>query len=274
VKIGIVGLGLVGGSLALALRARHDVVGFDRSAAARGAAANAGLSVVGRLDELSGEVTIVATPMSEIVPIAERLATRSDVGIVLDTGSLKRDFAAYAQRAPERARLVGGHPMAGGTASGFASASGDLFRDRPFLLVPTARSDAEAMAAAGDVARACGAIVTVCSVDVHDRAMARLITAPLATATALAVGGAQAAPLLGVAGPGFRDSTRLAETSADLALELLFGDVPAASAAIGSVVDGLEQLRERLAQGDREYVRSFVLAAQSVRSELDGGAIR
>jgi len=268
-KIGIVGLGLIGGSFALALRARHDVVGFDRSAAARGAAANAGVNVVARLEEISGAMTIVATPMSEIVPIAERLASRTDVGVVLDTGSLKRHLAAYAARAPERSRLVGGHPMAGGTASGFAAATADLFRDRPFLLVPTARSDADAMAVAGEIVRDCGALATVCSAEVHDRAMARLITAPLATATALAVGAAEAAPLLDAAGPGFRDSTRLAETSTDLALELLFGDVHAASAAIGSVVDGLEQLRERLEQGDREYVRSFLLAAQSVRAELD-----
>jgi prephenate dehydrogenase len=128
------------------------------------------------------------------------------------------------------------------------------------------------MATAGELARDCGAIVTVCSAEVHDRAMARLIVAPLATAAAVAVGATDAAPLLGSAGPGFRDSTRLAETPLELALDLLFGEPERARAAIGSVVDGLDQLQSRLAQGDREYVRNFLLAAQAIRQELTSTA--
>ena len=77
-----------------------------------------------------------------------------------------------------------------------------------------------------------GAAVTVCSATVHDRAMARLLAAPLATAVALAVAGAEAAPLVSAAGPGFRDSTRLADTPLDLAMELLFASPDDARAAI------------------------------------------
>jgi prephenate dehydrogenase len=98
--------------------------------------------------------------------------------------------------------------------------------------------------------------------------MARLVAGPLAAAAALAVAGAQAEPLLAAAGPGFRDSTRLADTPADLATELLFGNPDDAAAAIGSIVEGLTQLRDALERGDREYARSFLAAARSVRSEL------
>jgi prephenate dehydrogenase len=98
--------------------------------------------------------------------------------------------------------------------------------------------------------------------------MARLLAAPLATAAALAVAGAEAAPLVSAAGPGFRDSTRLADTPLDLAMELLFASPKDARAAIGSVIDGLEQLRDRLDLGDREYVKSFLRTARSVRDEL------
>jgi prephenate dehydrogenase len=98
--------------------------------------------------------------------------------------------------------------------------------------------------------------------------MARLVAAPLATAAALAIAGAQAEPLLSAAGPGFRDSTRLADTPADLATELLFGDSADAATAIGSIIEGLTQLRDALERGDREYARSFLQAARSVRSEL------
>jgi prephenate dehydrogenase len=269
VKIGIAGLGLIGGSLALALRDRHEVIGYDNDERARAAAKADGIRIAARLDELvPADAVLVATPLPAIVPALEQLAARSNGAVLLDTGSLKRAVAEYASRAPQGARIVGGHPMAGTTSAGFSAADPSLFRGRAFLLVPTARSDDGAMAIAGRIARDVGAVVTVCSAEVHDRAMARLIAGPLAAAAALAVAGAQAEPLLSAAGPGFRDSTRLADTPADLATELLFGNALDAAAAIGSIVEGLTQLRDAVERGDREYARSFLAAARSVRSEL------
>jgi len=269
VKIGIAGLGLIGGSLALALRDRHDVTGYDNDERARAAAKSDGIRIATSLDELvPADAVLVATPIAAIVPALERLAARADGAVLLDTGSLKRRVADYAARAPLGARIVGGHPMAGTTSAGFSAADPGLFRGRAFLLVPTARSDDGAMAVAGLIAREVGATVTVCSADVHDRAMARLVAGPLAAAAALAVAGAQAEPLLGAAGPGFRDSTRLADTPADLATELLFGNGADAAAAIGSIIEGLTQLRDAVERGDRDYARSFLQAARSVRSEL------
>jgi prephenate dehydrogenase len=269
VKIGIAGLGLIGGSLALALRDRHEVTGYDTDERARAAAKADGIRIATRLEELvPADAVLVATPLTAIVPALEQLAARSDGAVLVDTGSLKRAVADYAARAPAAARIVGGHPMAGTTSAGFSAADPGLFRGRAFLLVPTARSDDGAMAIAGTIARDVGGIVTVCSADVHDRAMARLVAGPLAAAAALAVAGAQAEPLLGAAGPGFRDSTRLADTPADLATELLFGNPDDAAAAIGSIVEGLTQLRDAVERGDREYARSFLAAARSVRSEL------
>jgi prephenate dehydrogenase len=272
VKIGIAGLGLIGGSLALALRGEHEVRGYDTDERARAAAKADGIPVAAGLEDLvPADAVIVALPISAIVPALEQLALRSDGAVLLDTGSLKRGVAAYAARAPAGARIVGGHPMAGATSAGFSAADPGLFRGRAFLLVPTERSDNEAMAVAGRIARSVGAVVTVCSADVHDRAMARLVTAPLAAAAALAVAGAQAEPLLGAAGPGFRDSTRLADTPADLATELLFGNRADAAAAIGSIIEGLTQLRDAVERGDREYARSFLQTARAVRSELSSG---
>jgi prephenate dehydrogenase len=269
VKIGIAGLGLIGGSLALALRDRHEVTGYDTDERARAAAKADGIRIATSLEELvPADAVLVATPLSSIVPALEQLAARSDGAVLVDTGSLKRAVAEYAARAPAAARIVGGHPMAGTTSAGFSAADPGLFRGRAFLLVPTARSDDGALAIAGTIARDVGGMVTVCSAEVHDRAMARLVAGPLAAAAALAVAGAQAEPLLGAAGPGFRDSTRLADTPADLATELLFGNADDAAAAIGSIVEGLTQLRDAVERGDREYARSFLAAARSVRSEL------
>jgi prephenate dehydrogenase len=268
-RIGVAGLGLIGGSLALALRDRHEVTGYDTDDRARAAAKADGIRIAARLEELvPADAVLVATPLSAIVPTLEQLAGRSEGGVLLDTGSLKRVVAEYAARAPNGVRIVGGHPMAGTTSAGFSAADPGLFRGRAFLLVPTARSDDAAMALAGTIVRELGATVTVCSADVHDRAMARLVAGPLATAAALAVAAAQAEPLVAAAGPGFRDSTRLADTPADLALELLFGNSTDAAGAIGSIVEGLTQLRDALERGDRDYARSFLQAARSVRGEL------
>src|SRR5207253_2880702 len=162
VRIGVAGLGLIGGSLALALRGTHEVTGYDTDERARAAAKADGIRIVSRLDELvPADAVLVATPISAIVPALEQLAARADGAVLLDTGSLKRAVADYAARAPIGARIVGGHPMAGTTSAGFSAADAELFRGRAFLLVPTARSDEGAMAIAGAIARDVGAAVTV-----------------------------------------------------------------------------------------------------------------
>jgi prephenate dehydrogenase len=269
VRIGLAGLGLIGGSLALALRDIHEVVGYDVDERARSGAAGAGIRVADRLDDLgTADAVLVATPIAAIVPTLEELGRRRSDAVMIDTGSLKRGVARYAEHAPAAARIVGGHPMAGSTSSGFEAADPELFRGRPFLLVPTARSDDEAMSVAGGIARDAGAAVTVCSAEAHDRAMAILVAAPLATAAALAVAGAGAGALLGAAGPGFRDATRLAETPLELAADLLFGNADDAEAAIGAVIAALEQLRASLDRDDRAYAQDVLRTARDVRAKL------
>jgi len=131
--------------------------------------------------------------------------------------------------------------MAGTTDRGYAAARADLFRDRPFFLVPTTRSDERSMAIAGDVARAAGAVPTVVSAAEHDRIVATLSGLPLAIALALARTGADVSDL---AGPGFRDATRLAGTPPELAAALLRGnatEVRAALARFRAALDDVER---------------------------------
>lgn len=214
-RIGIVGLGLIGGSLALALRDRHEVIAYDP----------AGTGTFGSAGTLAGllpaDIVVIATPLDVVVPTLAALVSLAGSTVLLDVGSVKRDVARYAATAPPGARIVGGHPMAGSTGTGLAAARADLFRDRPFLLVPTARSDDAAMALAGDLARAAGAVPTVVSAEIHDRAVAMLSGVPLLISRALATAGADVADL---AGPGFRDMTRLAATPRPLADAMLAGN--------------------------------------------------
>ena len=241
-RIGIAGCGLIGGSLALALRDDHDVRAYDP-------AGTGDIRSVARLaDLLPADVVVVATPLAQVVPTLATLAERSGDALLLDVGSLKRDVAAFADTAPATCHIVGGHPMAGTADRGFSAARHDLFRGRPFFLVPTARSSDRSMAIAGDIARAAGAVPTVVSAAEHDRIVAILSGLPLAVALALARTGAEVSQF---AGPGFRDATRLAGTPPELAAALLRGNAAEVRAAIARFRTALDVVEGELDESAR-----------------------
>lgn len=236
-RVGVVGCGLIGGSLALALRAAHEVRAYDP-------AGTGDIPGVARVDDLLGsDVVVVATPLDQVVSTLRALAPRANGAVLLDVGSLKREVTAFAASAPETARIVGGHPMAGTTERGYAAARADLFTGRPFFLVPTARSDEGSMHVAGDVARAIGAIPTVVSAAEHDRIVAVLSGLPLLVARALVQVGADVADF---AGPGFRDATRLAKTPPELAEALLHGNATEIRAALAKLRAALDEAERAL----------------------------
>ncbi|HYR94338.1 MAG TPA: prephenate dehydrogenase/arogenate dehydrogenase family protein, partial [Methylomirabilota bacterium] len=163
-KLGVAGLGLIGGSLALALRKRHEVRGYDVARETRDAARAAGLGIVDTLEALlPADAIIVATPMTAVLPTLAALAPRAETAVLLDVASVRGPVDEFARDQSGRARFVGMHPMAGRSETGFAAADPALFIGRPFLVVPTATSDAPAMAIAGQIARDAGGAVTVCS---------------------------------------------------------------------------------------------------------------
>ena len=261
-KIGLAGAGLIGGSLALALRGAHDLRVYDADAATREAARRAGLDTVDTLAAvLPADAVVVATPLTDVVATLAALVDRADGAVLVDVASLRAPVNAYAERAPSRARIVGAHPMAGSTASGFAAADAELFRDRPFLVVPTARSDDRRCRSS----RQCRP--RVLSASVHDAAMGRLSALPLAVAAATTHVAAEGD--LAPAGPGFRDTTRLAATPVDLAVELLLGNADAAAAEITKVVRELDRVAAALRDGDRAFLREYLRAARDVRRSLD-----
>jgi prephenate dehydrogenase len=270
VRIGIAGLGLIGGSLALALRGRHEVRGFDVSRETRERAESSGIGMVDRLEELlPADAVIVATPLDAVLATLAALQPRAGDAVLLDVSSVRGPADAFASEHPAGPRIVGMHPMAGRSARGFAAADPAILSGRPFLVVPTARSDARSMAIAGDVSRDAGGVVTVCSGAEHDRIVALVSALPLAVAAAVSLVAADAATdLAGVAGPGYRDATRLALTSPDLGEALLTLNATNVSAAIARLRAVLDELERAVAQGDRAAVRSFLERAASGRAAL------
>lgn len=270
-RIGIAGLGLIGGSLALALRERHDVRGFDVDEATRGAASRAGIALAERaVDLLPADAVVVATPLEAVLPTLAQLAPLSGEAVLVDVGSVRAPVDAFAREHAGGARIVGMHPMAGRSTRGFGAASASLLAGHPFLIVPTASSDAGAMGLVGDIARDAGGIVTVCSAVEHDRAMAAVSALPLLLASALVLVATDASPagLGAVAGTGFRDTTRLAGTPSDLATQLLTANAPQVVAMLARLRPVLDDLERAIAERDAPALRELLSRAREVRDAL------
>jgi prephenate dehydrogenase len=270
-NISVAGLGLIGGSLALALKERHHVTGFDIDPKTRDAARAAGIDVVATLEALlPADAVIVATPMHAVVPTLVLLAPRAGSAVLLDVASVRAPVEMFAASPAASCRIVGLHPMAGRSGAGFGAASAELLKGRPFLVVPTARADTEAMALAGTLARDAGGEVTVCSAAQHDRIVAVLSAVPLTFAAALALTGAETVDgnLASLSGPGFGDSTRLALTSPELGSAMLLANGENVRAALTRARAILDELDRAIASGDSAALSAILERAAQARRAL------
>jgi prephenate dehydrogenase len=222
--VAVVGLGLVGGSLARGLaRAGWTVVGVDRPAVLRRARAAraiaAGTSSLEAAASRAGIVVLAAPPEANL-RLLRRLARSGARAVITDVGSVKSPICREARRLGLRF-FVGGHPMAGAERSGFGASAPGLFEGRPWILTPGAPG---ATAAVRAMARAVGARPMTLAPGVHDRAAAFLSHAPQVASWAIldaALRDPVASHHMGIAGPGFRDMTRLAASSRRLWREIL-----------------------------------------------------
>ncbi|MDJ1178636.1 prephenate/arogenate dehydrogenase [Roseofilum sp. BLCC_M91] len=181
-KVGIIGLGLIGGSLGLTLRSLGwDVLGVSRNPQTCEAAVAQG--VVDRASvELSqlkpAEIIFICTPMGLIVPIAQQLVPwLSPATIVTDVGSVKTPIVESL--APIWPNFVGGHPMAGTAAQGLGAAQLGLFKDRPYVLTPVETTPPESLEQVTKIVRSLQAKVYHCSPQDHDRAVALISHLPV-----------------------------------------------------------------------------------------------
>ncbi len=242
---GIVGLGLIGGSAALGLRAAgwrvwgHDpdppVVGFE---------------VVDDLARAPREtdVVLVAAPPAVTVGVVEAVARALPDALVTDAASVKRPLAALP--AALQARVLPGHPLAGREAGGFAAADGALFAGATWAACPLPGTPITALPGLAELAGALGAALLVCTPEDHDAAVARTSHFPHALAAALAA--AAGDPLAGaLSGGALRDATRVAAAPADLWWEILRANGDALEAAARDVVARADALVAAAREGDR-----------------------
>ncbi|HYN48962.1 MAG TPA: prephenate dehydrogenase/arogenate dehydrogenase family protein [Candidatus Nanopelagicales bacterium] len=257
-RLALLGLGLIGGSVARAAHAAGwQVVAWTPSGAApRIARAEGAIDVAaGTLREAvdGADLVVLAAPplaCGELLGVLagiRRDALRRDV-VISDVASTKA--LLVQQAAALGLRFVGGHPMAGRDESGFAAGSADLFRDRPWVVVPPAATDEEAVARVEELARACGARPVRMTAAEHDAAVAAISHLPLVVAAALveAVAGGPGDPVpsgwpaaAALAAGGWAGATRLARGDPEMGAGI-------AATNAGPLAAGVRAVRERLGE--------------------------
>ncbi len=273
--VGIVGLGLIGGSLARALLARGvRVLGTAHDAEDRRLAARCGVEVTGGVAELAAampaagapashptrppapSVVVLAVPLPALGAAAGALlGSLAPDAVVLHAAGLQRP-AATGLDAVARARVIGTHPLAGSHEAGFAASRADLF----------AGAAVWAEERAGDAARACLEWLWACvgaraveyrSAESHDAAMAWVSHLPQLASTALAAALDTAGMPATLGGPGLRDATRLAASPFPLWQDVLRAAPPETDAALARLADTIAQLRAALARGDGDALAAL-----------------
>ena len=276
-EVAIVGLGLMGGSLALALRGQsRTIVGVDRDpAVAQDALARGIVDQVTVFEAAHNtDVLILASPVRAIVGQINQLSISAfyppRATVVIDLGSTKVEVMKAMAELPPRFEPVGGHPMSGKTASGLANASADLFRNKPFVLTPPGHTSVRALAIAYELVERVGGRLLVMSAEHHDQLAALISHLPYAAAvslvrTVLAAGDDQAWEM---ASSGFRDSTRLAASDLDMMVDILTTNRGPVLRALAGYREQLDALDQAIQSGDADRIRQALTAAREKRAAL------
>jgi prephenate dehydrogenase len=278
-RVAIVGLGLMGASLALDLRGRcAELVGVSRSPDTLAFALEQ--HIVDRCVEfeaaLDCDLLILAAPVRTIVRQLEQMVDLpggSDGGrrtVVLDLGSTKAEIVRAMEKLPEHFDPVGGHPMCGKEVAGIRAAEAGLYRGKTFVLTPLERSSAAALALVRELIACLGSRELLLPANVQDQLVALTSHVPHLAAAAL-VRAAQTCPderLKQVAASGFRDTTRLAASDLNMMVDILLTNRPAVLAGLASLRRELDRLSALIQEEDETGLREALAAAQAGRRDL------
>ena len=275
-RASIIGLGLVGGSIGLGLRAAGwRVTGTDRDPDTQARALELGAIDATGVDP-DAAVTFVAVPVRAI-PAEVRRALAETTGVVTDVGSVKSSIvAALADDAG--ARFVGGHPMAGSEQLGVDGASPTLFEGAVWVLTPTAHTDPAHYATTAAVVRLLGAEVVALEPARHDALVAIVSHVPHLTAAAL-MGIAEErasehAALLRLAAGGFRDMTRIAAGTPSIWPDICSENHVAIVEVIDQLTAELGRLRAMVDTADHHGLLASLERAQAARRNLPSRVVR
>lgn len=273
-RVAIVGLGLMGGSLALALRGHcRTLMGVDADAAARALAHQR--QVVDLVTDDPGEalpradLVILATPVRAILDLIRRLPTlHPGPAIVLDLGSTKREIVQALDDLPPRFDPLGGHPMCGKEVSGLTHAEATLYEGAAFAFTPLPRTSTRARHLATELARTVGAHPVWLDPETHDRHVALTSHLPYLLSAALTLATPPAAiPMIG---PGFRGATRLAASHPTMMTDILTTNRDHIREALDEFRRQLEILETRLAAEPQDALEATLTQVAARVDDLAG----
>jgi prephenate dehydrogenase len=275
-RLAIIGVGLIGGSFALALKqagAVREVLGVGRDPARLTVARE--LELIDRVANYAeagqADCIMLAMPVGETETVLTQLAPHLKAGaVVTDAGSTKANVIAAA-RATLGARFsdfVPGHPIAGSECNGPLAARADLFQGRKVVLTPARETRATAQALVTSLWTASGAQVEILAADLHDQIFAAVSHLPHLAAYALVNELAQrenSADFFRFAASGFRDFTRIASSSPEMWRDIALGNRDALLSELDAYIAALQQLRHAVASGDHHNLLKIFSQARSAR---------
>jgi prephenate dehydrogenase len=282
-RVSIVGLGLMGASLALDLRGHcAEIIGTSRSLDTRNYALEH--NIVDRIVEfdeaMQADLAVLAAPVRTIIRQLAQISqaeqgTRtthhaSRHTVVIDLGSTKSDLVAALQALPPRFDPVGGHPMCGKEVAGIRHAEAGLYQNKTFILTPLERTSPGALALAQEMVALIGSRPLVLTPERQDALVAMISHVPYLAAVAL-VRATQARndPMLWqVAASGFRDTTRVAAGDVTMFLDILLTNRTAILDTLGTLQSELELLYHLVDAGDETALRAALEPPQRQRSQM------
>ena len=282
-RVAIIGLGLIGGSLGLALKRAGlsglRVVGIPRRAETLQKALEVGAVDEGTTDHVKGvvdaDLIFVCTPMNLISPIIQEITPNLKKGaIVSDVGSSKYEIVSRVDKAmPRGVYFVGSHPMAGKETTKLDSADPDLFKDKTWVLTKTSRTSQRALEQVGKLVSSLGAKVLEMDPKTHDLVVAAISHMPLAVAASL-VNAVAVEPqkdlMAKCAASGFRDTTRIASGDPILGVDMFTTNRKAVLKMLSAFKKALANLERLIKEGNGEKIREELEKAKNFRDPIFG----
>ncbi len=280
-QLSIIGVGLIGGSLALALKRAgycKTIVGIGRNTERLAAAKTAGVIDVGETDFASGvsqaDIILIATPLDTYLDVFRKI--KNHIGkhtVITDAGSAKGCVVADAKEVFDSlpTRLVPGHPIAGNEKSGYEAAVPDLYDKRRVILTPDADTDAQALESVKAMWQAAGACVEITDVEHHDRLLAATSHLPHLLAFGLVDSLARQQDkeeIFRFAAGGFRDFTRIAASDPVMWRDICFRNREAVLAALTNYEHDLAELHDAIKDSDGEKLLEIFTRAKQARDQF------
>ncbi len=270
-RVVIVGVGLLGGSLGLALRKRglaQTVVGVSRRTATLKQAQAMGAITDGSTELASAadaDLVIVCTPVQRIAQLVRQSSQQlSPGGWITDVGSTKHTICDQLRDVQDH--FIGSHPLAGSDKSGVEHASSELMTGKTTIITPTENSPSDLIERARQFWTSLGSKCVCMAPEDHDQAVARTSHLPHVVAAALAAATDQ--KLLPLAASGWCDTTRVAAGNVDMWLQILHENRGPLLSALGEYAGALQQWIEALEAGDDSTLKSLLSAGKTKRDTL------